>query len=169
MEWKTQPQITAFPDDSRTTESDREFIRRTYEIAKNAVFKGNHPFGALLVHQGKNVAEFENAVVTSRDVTQHAETGLVAEVTKQFASEVLRESTLYTSTECCVMCCGAIHWAGIPRLVYGVTGSQARKVLGREYTGIPSREIFQRIDPKMIVVGPVMEDDGLKVHLLRTR
>ena len=159
--------IKALPDDPISTEVDRGFIRRTYDIAQSAVANGNHPFGALLVHKGKNIAEFENAVVTTRDVTQHAETGLVAVVTQQISREILSESTLYTSTECCIMCCGAVHWAGIPKLVYGVTASHARRVVGREYEGIPCKEVFQRINPSMTVVGPLMEEEGLKVHLLR--
>ena len=168
MEGKGPIILKATPDDPSSTEVDRDFIRRTYEIARSAVANGNHPFGALLVYKGNNIAEFENAVVTTKDVTKHAETGLVAVVTQQFSRDILSESILYTSTECCIMCCGAIHWAGIPKLVYGVTASQARKVVGREYEGIPCKEVFQRINPTVAVVGPVMEEEGLKFHLLRS-
>jgi len=167
MERKGPMNIKALPDDPTSTEVDREFIRRTYDIAQSAVANGNHPFGALLVYKGKNIAEFENAVVTTKDVTKHAETGLVAVVTQQFSRDILSESILYTSTECCIMCCGAIHWAGIPKLVYGVTASHARKVVGREYEGISCKEVFQRINPSVTVVGPLMEEEGLKLHLLR--
>jgi len=168
MEGKRPIILKAIPDDPSSTGVDRDFIRRTYEIARSAVANGNHPFGALLVYKGDNIAEFENAVVTTKDVTKHAETGLVAVVTQQFSRDILSESILYTSTECCIMCCGAIHWAGIPKLVYGVTASQARKVVGREYEGIPCKEVFQRINPTVAVVGPVMEEEGLKFHLLRS-
>ena len=168
MESKDKIQVQALPDDPLSTEQDREFILRTYDIARSAVAHGNHPFGALLVHRGKNIIEFENAVVTTRDITKHAETGLLALATQQFPREVLSESILYTSTECCIMCCGAVHWAGIPKLVYGVTASHARRAVGRDYEGIPSKEVFQRINPKTTVVGPLMEEEGLKVHVLRT-
>ncbi len=167
MDKKWPIDLKALPDDPISTEVDREFIRRTYDIAQSAVANGNHPFGALLVHKGKNIMEFENAVVTTRDVTKHAETGLVAVATQQISREILSESVLYTSTECCIMCCGAVHWAGIPKLVYGVTANHARQVVGREYEGIPCKEVFQRINPSMTVVGPLMEEEGLKVHLLR--
>jgi tRNA(Arg) A34 adenosine deaminase TadA len=160
--------IKARPDDPLSTEADREFIRRTYEIASSAVVNGNHPFGALLVNKGKIIIEFEHSAVTTRDLTKHAETGLVAVATQQFSREILSESTLYTSTECCIMCCGAVHWAGIPKIVFGTTASQARKAVGREYEGIPCKEVFQRINPTVAVVGPVMEEEGLKVHLLRS-
>ena len=168
MEGKGPINLKAIPDDPSSTEVDREFIRRTYEIARSAVVNGNHPFGALLVYKGKTIAEFEHSAVTTRDLTKHAETGLVAVATQQFSREILSESTLYTSTECCIMCCGAVHWAGIPKIVFGTTASQARKVVGREYEGIPCKEVFQRINPSVTVVGPLMEEEGLKVHLLRS-
>ena len=167
MERKGANNIKPLPDDPLSTEVDREFILHTYDLARSAVANGNHPFGALLVHKEKNIMEFENSVVTTRDVTKHAETGLVAVATQQFSREILSESVLYTSTECCIMCCGAVHWAGIPKLVYGVTASHARQVLGREYEGIPCKEVFQRINPSVTVVGPLMEEVGLKIHLLR--
>ena len=167
MEIKETINIETLPDDPSCTEVDREFIRRTYAIAQNAVANGNHPFGALLIYNGTNIIEFEHAAVTTRDLTKHAETGLVAAATQQFSREILSQSTLYTSTECCIMCCGAAHWAGFPKIVFGTSASQARKAVGREYEGIPCKEVFQRINPKMIVVGPVMEEEGLKVHLVR--
>ncbi len=167
MDKKGPINIKALPDDPLSTEVDREFIRRTDDIAQSAVVNGNHPFGALLVYKGKNILEFEHSAVTTRDLTKHAETGLVAVATQQLSREILLESTLYTSTECCIMCCGAVHWAGIPKIVFGTTASQARKVVGREYEGIPCKEIFQRINPAVAVVGPLMEEVGLKVHLLR--
>ena len=62
------------------------------------------------------------------------------------------------------MCCGAIYWAGIPRMVYGTTSSQMSQLLGRDYMSIPSREVFERIQPGVKVVGPVLEEEGLKIH-----
>jgi hypothetical protein len=35
----------------------------------------------------------------------------------------LREYTLYSVVEPCLMCCGAIHWAKIGRVVYGLSQS----------------------------------------------
>lgn len=168
MERKERIDLKALPDDPISTEVDREFIRRTYEIARSAVVNGNHPFGALLVYKGKIIIEFEHSAVTTRDLTKHAETGLVSVATQQISREILSESTLYTSTECCIMCCGAVHWAGIPKIVFGTTASQARNVVGREYEGIPCKEVFQRINPTVTVVGPLMEEEGLKIQLLRS-
>ena len=48
-ESKGRIDIKTLTDDQMSTEVDREFIRRTYDIAQSAVANGNHPFGALLV------------------------------------------------------------------------------------------------------------------------
>ena len=156
--------VKALPDDPLSTPADQEFIRRAYELARRAYAHGNRPFGSLLVHDGKTIAEYENRVNTSGDVTQHAETGLVALATTQFSQDILARSILYTSTEPCIMCCGAIYWAGIPKMVYGTTASQMSQLLDRDSASFPAIEVFQRIHPQMVVVGPVMEEEGLKVH-----
>ena len=151
-------------DDPAATDLDRRFLRRAYEVARSAAANGNHPFGALLVRGGEVVAETENAVVTTGDVTLHAETGLVAAVTRRLDAPALAESTLYTSTEPCLMCCGAIHWAGIGRMVYGASGAGMAGVLGEAYRGVPARELLARIASPVEVVGPVLLDEGLRIH-----
>jgi tRNA(Arg) A34 adenosine deaminase TadA len=62
------------------------------------------------------------------------------------------------------MCCCAVYWGGISRMVYGTTSSQMSLLLGREYIGIPAREVFERIQPGVTVVGPVLEEEGLEIH-----
>lgn len=156
--------IKPLPDDPTATEADRNYIRRTYEIAKSAMANGNHPFGALLVYSGEIIAEFENAVVTSRDVTKHAETGLVGLASQKFDPEILSQSTLYTSTEPCVMCCGAIHWLGIARMVYGTSSAQMAKSQGDNDAGFSCKEIFSKINPSLKISGPLLEAEGIKIH-----
>jgi len=142
----------------------RHFVPRAYEIARSAVAHGNHPFGAMLVNDGAVLAEHENEVVTTGDVTRHAETALVARVSAEMDPEVLRVSTLVTSTEPCIMCCGAIHWAGIGAIVFGVRGAEMAATVAGNYRGIPCRDVFARLDPEVSIVGPVREEEGLRIH-----
>ena len=151
-------------DDPAATAQDRLLVGRTLAIARSAVARGNHPFGALLALGRDVLAEQENEVVTTKDATRHAETALVAAVTATLAPEVLRTATLYTSTEPCVMCCGAIHWSGIGGVVYGVTASQMSAVASGDYRPIPCREIFERLGSPVSVRGPVSEAEGLAIH-----
>ncbi len=100
---------------------DQSFIRQAIAVARRARTNGNHPFGALLVGpDGEVVAEAENHVVSQRDPTRHAELVLVSDVARNWPADFLSKSTLYTSTEPCAMCAGAIYWAGIGRVVYGL-------------------------------------------------
>ena len=101
------------------TQDHEVYIRRTIALAAAAREKGNHPFGALLVRNGEIVLEAENTVSTETDVTAHAELNLVRKGWAELDQDTLSECTLYTSTEPCAMCCGAIYWAGIPRVVFG--------------------------------------------------
>jgi tRNA(Arg) A34 adenosine deaminase TadA len=157
-------------DDPAATDVDRRFIRRAYEIARNALSHGNEPFGALLVRDGKILAEFENAVQTTRDVTRHAETGLISDVSMRLNRTSFRGSTLYVSTEPCTMCCGAIRWAGIERVVFGVSESQVDRIFEAHFgdTATPnalrSKEVFRRIAPRTKLIGPIAEAEGLPTH-----
>jgi tRNA(Arg) A34 adenosine deaminase TadA len=104
---------------------DEGHLLRAIELARRSREKGNHPFGSLLVDSsGDVVLEAENTVLTGHDVTGHAELNLVRAASKQLDVEVLRGSTLYTSTEPCAMCSSAIYWSGIGRVVYALSSEQ---------------------------------------------
>ena len=119
----TSAQLSGQSSPRRASGADpihQKFIRQAIEIASSARKNGNHPFGALLVDgPGRVMITAENTVLTKHDPTRHAELNLVQVACDAFPSEALSKATLYTSTEPCVMCCGAIHWAGIPSVVYG--------------------------------------------------
>ena len=162
--------LQPLPDDPAATAEDRLSIRRAYEIARNAVSHGNEPFGALLVRNGRILAECENAVQTTRDVTKHAEAGLISDVCLRMNRDDFRGSTLYASTEPCTMCCGAIRWAGIERVVFGVSESQVDRIFEAHFgdavatNPLRSKEVFRRIEPRTTVIGPIAEAEGLSTH-----
>ena len=160
-----QLKVNPLPDDALVTETDRHFIKKVYQIARTAA-EENYPYGALLVHGGKIIAECGNRVEELGDVTMHAETGLISDASKKFGAQILSESTLYTSTEPCIMCSGAIYWAGIQRIVYGTTELNARLLFDSdaEKKLISSREAFNRIRPDVQIIGPVLEEEGLMIH-----
>lgn len=166
--------VTPRPDDPACDATDRKFMTRALELARSAVAHGNHPFSALLVEDGRIIFEYENTIYTTHDLTQHAETGLIGKATQKFSPETLARCTMYASTEPCIMCCGAIRWAKIKRVVYGVTATQLMKVVDAVLPpapGIPRvaqplecREIFARTEPSISVRGPLLEAEGLTIH-----
>jgi tRNA(Arg) A34 adenosine deaminase TadA len=141
-------------------------MARAYELARYAITHGGGPFGALLVKDGKILAEFSNSVHSTGDVTKHAETGLISAFSPKINRETFSKSTLYTSTEPCAMCCGAICFAGIGRVVYGTSEAPFVQVMGlpADPNPLTSHEILGRIAPKVKVLGPLMEAEGLSIH-----
>jgi len=143
--------------------SHSHFIKETLVLAITSRENGNHPFGALLVHNGSIILRSENTVVTSNDVTQHAELNLVREASIKFGKKLLKESSLYTSTEPCAMCAGAIYWAGIRKVIFGLTAQR----LGELTTGsfiVESKTIFQHGTETVDIVGPIDIFEAEKVH-----
>ncbi len=141
-------------------------MARAYELARYATTHGGGPFGALLVKDGRILAEFSNCVHSTHDVTKHAETGLISAFSPKIDRATFAQSTLYTSTEPCAMCCGAICFAGIGRVVYGTSEAPFELVMGIRPGPNPltSREIIGRIAPQTKVLGPLMEAEGLAIH-----
>lgn len=156
----------ASPDDPACSAQDRVFMARAYELARYAVTHGGGPFGALLVKDGKILAEYSNCVHSTRDITKHAETGLISAFSPKIDRATFAKSTLYTSTEPCIMCCGAICFAGIGRVVYGTSEGPFEQVMGFTPRANPlrSHEVFERVSPGTKILGPLMEAEGLAIH-----
>jgi tRNA(Arg) A34 adenosine deaminase TadA len=149
---------------------DVDHLKAAIAAAWRAREHGNHPFGAVLVDkQNRMVLQVENTVVTGRDVTGHAETNLVRLAAQQFTPDQLAHFTLYTSTEPCAMCAGAIYWSGIGRVVYALSETDLYDIVGPspEHLYLPCREVFARSQRRIEVVGPVssLEVDARAVHM----
>ena len=149
--------------------SDEQLLERAIAIAASARAHGNHPFGALLADRtGAILAEAENSVVTGRDVTGHAETNLVREATGRFTAPELATLTLYTSTEPCAMCAGAIYWSGIGAVVYALAESELAAMTGDDpenpTLALPCRSVFAAGRRSVTVTGPFALASGRAVH-----
>lgn len=148
---------------------DLHYLRQTLQVAQRARDHGNHPFGALLVDEANQVLlEAENTVNTEHDCTGHAETNLVRMASKAFPTEKLEKCTLYTSTEPCAMCAGAIHWGKIGRVVFALSEASLYAMIGshaeNETLRLPCRELFARSERPVEVTGPLIEEEARKVH-----
>lgn len=143
--------------------NDEACIARCYELAEKAVSHGNHPFAAILLVDGEIVIEALNTVLTESDVSCHAELNLVREASRQLAPEQIARATLYSSTEPCPMCTGAIYWAGISRLVFGVSGADLGQIAGESFVW-SSSELLERANRPIEVIGPISATTGRKLH-----
>lgn len=139
------------------------FIRQCYDLARQALANGDHPFGALLVKEGEVWLTAVNTVHSQHDVTRHAELNLVSQADRLFGSAALAESTLYTSTEPCAMCAGAIFWAGIPTIVYGCSAARLGQIAGETFV-VSSRQLLAKAARPTHIIGPVLEAEGVAIH-----
>ena len=154
---------------SERSRRDEEFLRRCFEVARRSMAHGNHPFGAILVDERGNVlVETENGYMPSRDSTAHAERLLATQACRTLDTETLRKATLYSSAEPCAMCAGAIYWAGIGRVVYGLSEHRLRTLTGNHPENptldLPCREVFKSGQRATEVAGPMLEDEAEALH-----
>lgn len=150
------------------TPADRRHLDRCVELAREARDRGDHPFGSVVVAADGRSVEGSNTVVTERNVIGHAETAAVRRAGELLSRAELAGSTLYTSAEPCVMCAGAIHWAGIGRVVSALSEPQLAALVshqeGAATLNIPSREVFERAGAAVVSLGPVEVPGAAEVH-----
>jgi tRNA(Arg) A34 adenosine deaminase TadA len=151
------------------TTRDEELLLRAIELARLAREHGNHPFGALLTTaSGDVLLEAENTVVTERDITGHAELNLVRTAGMQLGTATMAAATLYTSTEPCAMCAGAIYWSGISRVIYALGADELPPLVGdlsgERTLNLPCREVLARGGRVVEVSGPHLSRQAAAVH-----
>ena len=103
------------------TDTDKRLLRRTIQIAHEAMEKGNHPFGALLADKDGNILMEQGNEFQAGGSAYHAETLLLLKAAKKYSPEFLKQCTLYSNFEPCCMCTGALYWTNVGHLVYGAT------------------------------------------------
>ncbi|MFF7122082.1 MULTISPECIES: nucleoside deaminase [unclassified Streptomyces] len=154
---------------NKPADQDRTHLLAAIELAAGARKHGNHPFGALLTDSAGNVLlTAENTVLTERDVTGHAEINLVRLASRTLEPDQLIEATMYTSTEPCAMCSGAVYWSGIRRVVYALAAPELNVLAGADpnepLLDLPCRQVFESGGNTVEVSGPYLYEEAAAVH-----
>jgi guanine deaminase len=103
-----------------------EFLERAVRLARDHVESGGGgPFGAVIVRQGRIVAEGVNLVTASLDPTAHAEVTAIRRACVTSGEFELRDCDIYSSCEPCPMCLGAIYWARLQNVYYAASRHDA--------------------------------------------
>jgi tRNA(Arg) A34 adenosine deaminase TadA len=145
------------------------FLRQSFAVAARARANGNHPFGAILVGpDGAVLMEQENGFMPNRDMTGHAERVLMTRASQAYPLQFLRTCTIYTSAEPCAMCAGAIYWAGIGRVVYGMTEHDLKTFTGdhpeNPTLDLPCRTVFAAGQREVEIIGPLLAEEAAQLH-----
>lgn len=131
---------------------DDQFLARAIELARHGSESGEGgPFGAVIVRDGKIIAEGWNRVVASHDPTAHAEISAIRTACTGANSFHLHGCTLYASSEPCPMCLSAAYWAHIDRIVFANSRAEAAAI------GFCDDELYSELNRHFSARSIVME------------
>lgn len=94
-------------------------MMRALELAKESALEGEVPVGAVIVKDGKIVAEGRNRREKGKNALYHAEIEAIDNACKALGGWRLWQCDLYVTLEPCPMCSGAIINSRIKRVFYG--------------------------------------------------
>ncbi len=128
---------------------DEQFMRKALDEAKTAYNAREIPIGAIVVCNNRIISRAHNLTETLNDVTAHAEMQAITAAANELGGKYLTNCTLYVTVEPCPMCAGAIGWAQIQRIVYGVSDVKRGYQLFAPHV----------LHPKTTITGGVLEEE----------
>ena len=152
------------------TNDDIRFMRLALEEAQLAYEADEVPVGCIVACRGQIVGRGHNLTETLSDVTAHAEMQAITAAMQTLGSKYLTDCTLYVTVEPCAMCAGAIYWANIGRVVYGITEKKLLRLTGNHAQNptfdLPCRQVFACGQKAIQVIGPFpeLEEETAAVH-----
>ena len=140
-----------------------ENMRIAIREAEEAKMNGENPFGAVLLDKEYRLChKARSATREMSDPTAHAEVRVIREYCAEHKMPLLEDHILVCSGEPCVMCSGAIRWAGIGQVYYSVPQREINRLSG----GKPKPSCDGLINSgtkQRLIVGNVLLKEGLKV------
>ncbi|QQV02619.1 MULTISPECIES: nucleoside deaminase [Chryseobacterium] len=124
--------------------TDEYYMKLALQEAQEAYEKDEVPVGCIVVSNNRIIARSHNLTETLNDVTAHAEMQAITSAANFLGGKYLINCTLYVTLEPCVMCCGALSWAQISRVVIGAR-DQHRGFIGKNLQLHPKTEIVTGI------------------------
>jgi tRNA(adenine34) deaminase len=94
-------------------------MRECLREAAAAAAAGEVPVGALVVVEGRIVAQGHNRPIAACDPSAHAEIVALRAAGAALGNYRIADGDLYVTVEPCLMCVGAIIQARLRRVVYG--------------------------------------------------
>ena len=140
------------------TDNDMKHLRRSIELAAEALEAGDEPFGSVLVDGDGQVLREDRNRANSVGATYHPEIAVAQWAAKNMTADARQQAVVYTSGEHCAMCSAAHAWAGLGRIVY-VSSSKQLNAWMQEMGVTSSSPIntlaIQEVAPNVPVEGPI--------------
>lgn len=126
---------------------DEYFMRQALREAQLAYDADEVPVGAVVVWDNRIISRGHNQVERLQDSTAHAEMIALTAAFNGIGSKYLPEATLYVTVEPCLMCCGAIYWAKLNRIVYGAADAKNgyKRVVGDNFPFHPKATLVHGV------------------------
>jgi tRNA(Arg) A34 adenosine deaminase TadA len=142
-----------------------EFMRRAIALGiENVRSGGGGPFAAVVVKDGRVVAEGVNRVTATNDPTAHAEVVAIREACRTLGTFQLSGCDVYTTCEPCPMCLGAIYWARPARVFYACVASDAAAV------GFDDAFIYEELklghNSRRLPMQQLLREESLEIFVL---
>jgi tRNA(adenine34) deaminase len=134
--------------------TDRAFMHRALSLAREAAEAGEIPVGALVVRDGRVLAQAYNLRQILADPTAHAERLALTLAGRSLGTWRLDGCTLYATLEPCPMCAGAAVLARVGRVVFGATDPKAGACVSRYRLADDPR-----FNHRAMIVGGVLADE----------
>jgi tRNA(Arg) A34 adenosine deaminase TadA len=166
----TAPSVATFPAEQPVAERDATYLRQAIALSRTARQRGNRPFGSVIVApDGTVLGAGWNSNGESGDCTAHAEVQAIREACQRHDRTALEQATLYASGEPCVMCAGAIFWANIRRVVYGIDDQRLRVFRGERLdqrdVELSCRDVFRAAPFAVECTGPSLVNEASQPHV----
>lgn len=120
------------------------FMKMALQQAQEAYEQDEVPIGCVVLSNDRVIAKSHNLTETLNDVTAHAEMQAITSAANFLGGKYLIDCTLYVTMEPCVMCCGALNWAQISKVVIGARDEQ-RGFINKKLSLHPKTELITGI------------------------
>ena len=120
--------------------TDEYYMKIALQEAQQALEKDEVPIGCIIVANNRIIAKAHNLTEALNDVTAHAEMQAITSAANYLGGKYLQNCTLYVTLEPCVMCCGALSWSQISKVVIGARDEQ-RGFINKNLSIHPKTEI----------------------------
>lgn len=143
---------------------DKRYLKLAIDQVRKSVAVGGFPAGAIIVKNGKIVAEGISVGFKNNDPTSHAETAAIRQACRNLKTHDLSGAVMYESLECCNMCFSVAYWAGISKIVYAYrkTPEMVKKFY---YEGNTDNKVINQSNNRKIelVFIPDFEEESLAI------
>jgi tRNA(adenine34) deaminase len=127
--------------------NDDYYMQQALKEAQLAYEADEVPVGAIVVLNNTIIARAHNQVELLNDSTAHAEILALTSAYGSLGSKYLPDACLYVTVEPCIMCCGALYWGKLGRIVYGASDEKNgyRHITGEKWPFHPKTELVKGV------------------------